>query len=160
MSDNAPHRRAPEFLIDRNGAWYHRGSAVRRESMVRLFAGMLEPKGDGYVLRTPEYDVPVSVEDAPFVIVDAEFLDSADGPQIWMLDSLGDRYLLGEEHPLYLRVDAERSETRAYISARNGMPALIHRNLFYRLAESAGFGMHDSESVLGLYSGGHFYALA
>jgi uncharacterized protein len=159
MSESTSRRRAAEFLIDRNGCWHHRGAPVQRESMIRLFAAMLAPKGGGYVLRTPEYDVPVSVEDAPIVLVDAQVIDTADGPQIWMLDSLGERYLLGAEHPLYLRIDAQRNETRAYLSARDGMPALIHRNLFYRLVEIAEFQMCNGENLLGLRSAGCFYAL-
>lgn len=150
-------RRTAGFHIDREGVWRHRGSVIRRESMVRLFAAMLERRDDRYVLLTPEQVLRVEVDDAPFVIVDMELLErSGDERDIVLVTNVGERHLLGPEHPLYLRRDAARDEVRAYQRIRDGMPALIHRHLFYRLAELA---RSNEDGVMGIYSGGRFYPL-
>lgn len=149
--------RPPEFHIDREGTWRYRGSVIGREAMVRLFAGMLRKRGEGYVLQTPEQVLQVRVDDAPFVIVDFEC--DADGgvPRVWMITSLGERLLLGREHPLWLRRDPGRGEVRAYVSMRDGIPALVHRNVFYRLAEMA--ETDPGSEKAGISSDGEFFAL-
>jgi hypothetical protein len=55
-----------------------------------------------------------------------------------MITDLGERFLLCREHPLFLREDPQRGEVRAYQRVRDGMTALVHRNVFYRMAEMAG----------------------
>lgn len=150
--------RPPDFHIDRHGTWRYRGSVIEREAMVRLFAGMLCKRGEHYVLRTPEQEVRVRVDDAPLLITDMEFSpDSAEVRRIWMITDLGERFLLCREHPLFLREDPQRGEVRAYQRVRDGMTALVHRNVFYRMAEMAGV---DGESgKAGVYSDGIFFAL-
>ena len=147
----------PDFHIDPQGSWRYRGSIIERESMVRLFAGMLQRRGEDYVLQTPEQVLRVRVDDAPFVVIDIECSVDDGVPRIWMITNLGERFLLGSEHPLFLREDPERGEVRAYQRVRDGMPALVHRNVFYRMAEMA---MVDGESgKMGVCSDGIFFAL-
>ena len=148
----------PDFHIDRHGTWRYRGSVIEREAMVRLFAGMLHKRGEHYVLQTPEQVLRVRVDDAPFLITDMEL--SADGAElrrIWMITDLGERFMLCREHPLFLREDRGRGEVRVYQRVRDGMPALVHRNVFYRMAEMAEI---DGESgMAGVRSDGAFFAL-
>lgn len=150
--------RSPDFHIDRNGTWRYRGSVIEREAMLRLFAGMLCKRGEHHVLRTPEQEVRVRVDDAPFLITDMELsADCAGLRRVWMITDLGDRFLLCREHPLFLREDPERGEVRAYQRVRCGMTALVHRNVFYRMAEMAEV---DTESgKTGVCSDGVFFAL-
>lgn len=149
--------RPPDFHIDRHGIWRYRGSVIEREAMVRLFAGMLHKRGEHYVLETPEQSLRVRVDDAPFLITDMECSAQDGVSHIWMITNLGERFLLGHQHPLFLREDPERGEVRAYQRVRDGMPALVHRNVFYRLAELAGI---DGESgKAGVRSDGIFFAL-
>jgi uncharacterized protein len=145
------------FRIDRDGVWYHHGTRVQRAAMVRLFAGMLRRHGAGYVLQTPEQRIAVSVEDAPFVVTDMQASVDGGTPRIWMSTSLGERYLLGHEHPLYLRETGVSREVRAYLTTRDGIPALVHRNVFYRLAESA--RLDDESGKAGVFSDGMFFPL-
>jgi uncharacterized protein len=149
--------RSSDFHIDRQGVWRYRGSIIEREAMVRLFAGMLQKRGADYVLQTPEQVLRVRVDDAPFVITDMECSADGDVPRIWMITNLGERFLLGREHPLYLREDTERGEVRAYQLVRNGMPALVHRNVFYRMAELARIDRERGKA--GVRSDGIFFAL-
>jgi len=124
-----------DFLIDRTGAWYYRGTRIEREAMVRMFARMLRRAGEQYFLATPEQKVSVVVEDAPFVVTDMETGEERGSAQILFRTNVSEIYLLGREHPLWLRAAPERKEVRAYLSTRDDMPALVHRNVFYRLAE-------------------------
>ena len=148
--------RPAEFHIDRDGVWRYRGSVVQRESMVRLFASMLACRDGRYVLVTPEQTLRVDVDDAPFVIVDMESPGEGEATQIVFVTSLGERFALGAGHPLYLCEDAARGEVRAYQTTRDSLPALVHRNVFYRLAEQA---RTNAEGVAGIHSGGRFFAL-
>ena len=60
-----------EMRIARDGTWFHQGSPIGRQEMVRLFSTILrrEPDG-GYVLVTPVEKLDIAVEDAPFVAVE------------------------------------------------------------------------------------------
>lgn len=146
-----------EFHIDREGTWYYRGTRVERDAMVRMFAAMLRRRGPDYFLETPEQKVRVSVDDAPFVLTDVESRVDEGVARIWMSTSLGERFLLGREHPLYLRASDSGNEVRAYVLTRDGIPALVHRNVFYRLAESVAV---DAESgKAGVWSDGVFFPL-
>jgi len=148
--------RAADFHIDRAGVWRHRGSVVQREAMVRLFASMLERRGGHYVLVTPEQTLRVDVDDAPFVIVDMENNEGGDAPTLVMLTNVGERFALGHDHPLYLHEDVERGEVRAYQMVRDRIPALVHRNVFYRLVELA---QANEDGVLGVLSSDCFFPL-
>ena len=66
--------------IARDGTWFHQGSPIGRQAMVRLFSTILrrEPDG-GYVLVTPVEKLDIAVEDAPFVAV--EMKAEGDGPR-------------------------------------------------------------------------------
>jgi hypothetical protein len=125
--------------------------------MVRMFAAMLRRSGTDYYLETPQQRVRVSVEDAPFVVTDMEQRVDDGVPRIWMGTSLGDRFLLGHEHPLYLEASAGGTEVRAYLLTRDGIPALIHRNVFYRLAESVTVDADSGKA--GVWSDGLFFPL-
>jgi hypothetical protein len=57
--------------IARDGTWYHEGSPIGREAMVRLFSTILRREPDGsFVLVTPVEKLAIEVEDAPFVAVE------------------------------------------------------------------------------------------
>lgn len=144
------------FHIDRDGVWRHRGSVIQRDAMVRLFASMLERRGERYVLVTPDQVLRVEVDDAPFVIVDMEECTDSASPGIVLITNIGERFALGPDHPLYLRDDDARNETRAYQRIRDALPALIHRNVFYRLAELA---HTNADGLMGVRSCGEFFPL-
>lgn len=148
--------RSADFHIDRDGVWRHRGSIVQREAMVRLFASMLRRRGERYVLVTPEQVLRVDVDDAPFVIIDAERVADVDPPQVVFITNTGERFALDTTHPLYVQEDALRGESRLYQRTRDGIPALVHRNVFYRLVELA---EENEAGVLGVRSAGAFFPL-
>jgi hypothetical protein len=152
----SPARRPADFAIDGEGIWLYRGSPIRREPLVRLLAGMLARQGDSFVLLTPEQALRVDVADAPFLITDCDAVE-ADGQRcIWLSSSLGERIPLDAEHPLTMR-NSPDGQLKAYVRLRDGLDAMLHRNVFYRLAEIATspevYGRH------GLSSCGLFFPL-
>jgi hypothetical protein len=148
----------PEFSIDREGVWHHRGVPIRREALLWLFAGMLRRGRDGaWVLESAGQRVPVDVVDAPFVATEARVEQEAARQRIWLRTSTGREVPVDREHPLLLRPDPVRGETRLYHRISQGLEALVHRNVFYRLAELA--EPEPRGERLGIHSDGAFFPL-
>jgi hypothetical protein len=152
---NPTHCGDSEMRIARDGTWYHQGTPIGREAMVRLFATILrrEPDG-GYVLVTPVEKLDIAVEDAPFVAV--EMKAEGDGPAQSLAFRLntGDLVTAGPEHPLRF-ADGEDGP-RPYLTVRRGMEALIARSVYYELANLAIAG---DDTPAGVWSKGVFFAI-
>ena len=54
-----------DIVIKANGQWFHEGSPIGREPLVRLFASVLRLDPDGYVLVTPIEKLSIVVEAGP-----------------------------------------------------------------------------------------------
>ena len=144
-----------EMRIARDGTWFHQGSPIGREAMVRLFSTILrrEP-GGGYVLVTPVEKLDIVVEDVPFVAVEMKAAgDGADAMLAFRLNT-GDLVTAGADHPLRFAPGADGP--RPYLGVRGGMEALIVRPVYYELAERA---LARDDGIPGVWSGGVFFAL-
>ncbi len=151
---NPTHCGDSEMRIARDGTWFHQGSPIGREAMVRLFSTVLRREPDGsYVLVTPVEKLDIVVEDAPFVAVEMKAEgDGADARLAFRLNT-GDLVTADRDHRLrFVRGD---DGPRPYISVRGGMEALLARPVYYELAERA--VQHDG--VDGVWSAGIFFAL-
>src|SRR6202000_1403445 len=58
-----------DIVIKKNGLWFHEGTPIGREALVRLFSTGLRKDPDGFHLVTPVEKMRITVEDAPFVAV-------------------------------------------------------------------------------------------
>jgi hypothetical protein len=126
-----------DIRIAADGSWYHEGRRFQRDSLVRLFAGVLRREADGYYLVTPAEKLRIEVEDAPFVASLIERID-ADGRQaIVFTTNIGTRVVVDREHPLRVEIDAASGEPRPYVQLHDGLEALIGRGAFYELASFA-----------------------
>jgi hypothetical protein len=149
---NPEHCGDSAMRIARDGIWYHEGSPIGRQEMVRLFSTILrrEPDG-GFVLVTPAEKLDIVVEDAPFVAV--ELKSEGEGPARSLAFRLntGDVVIAGPKHRL-------RFETgpHPYVEVRAGLDALIARPVYYELAELA---LAEGAAPVGLWSNGAFFAL-
>lgn len=123
-----------DLVIDINGRWIHEGAVIKRDKLVALFAKILLKKDDSYFLLTPTEKLEITVEDAPFVMVDFE-VEAAGTPQqvIWLTSNIGDRLPLSPEYPLLLK----GAEQRPYIQLWRGLDALIARPVYYNLIDLA-----------------------
>src|SRR5580693_2407286 len=58
-----------DIVIKKSGLWFHEGTPIGREALVRLFSTVLRKDEDGIYLVTPVEKMKITVEDAPFVAV-------------------------------------------------------------------------------------------
>lgn len=152
---NPTHCGDSEMRIARDGTWFHQGSPIGREAMVRLFSTILRREPDGsYVLVTPVENLSIAVEDAPFTAVEVK----SDG--IGQTRSLAFRLNTGEivvadaDHAIDIRGTDEGP--RPYLHVRGGLDALIGRAVYYELVNLA---LEDEGEATqpGIWSGGMFF---
>ncbi|WP_445193333.1 DUF1285 domain-containing protein [Sphingomonas sp. Tas61C01] len=152
---NPTHCGDSEMRIARDGTWYHQGSPIGREAMVRLFASILrrEPNGS-HVLVTPVEKLDIVVEDAPFVAVELKAEGSGRDTRLAFRLNTGDLVTAGPANPL--RFAAGEDGPRPYLAVRGGMEALVARPVYYELADRAGQG---DDGAFGVWSDGAFFGI-
>ena len=152
---NPTHCGDSEMRIARDGTWFHQGSPIGREAMVRLFSTILRREPDGsHVLVTPVEKLDIAVDDAPFVAVEMKAQgDGGDATLAFRLNT-GDLVTAGPRHALRFAVADDGP--RPYLHVRGGMEALVARPVYYELAERAIAG---EENVPGVWSDGAFFPL-
>lgn len=122
-----------DIVIRRDGLWFHEGSPIGREALVRLFSTVLRKDPDGYVLVTPAEKLSITVEDAPFVAVRVDQV----GDALQFVTNVGDTIEAGPDNAIRVQIDPASGEPRPYVHVRRGLEALISRPVFYELAEMA-----------------------
>ena len=152
---NPTHCGDSEMRIARDGTWYHQGSPIGREAMVRLFASILRREPDGsHVLVTPVEKLDIAVEDAPFVAVELKAEGSGRDARLAFRLNTGDLVTAGGANPL--RVARGEDGPRPYLAVRGGMEALVTRSVYYELADRAEAG---DDGAIGVWSDGAFFAI-
>ncbi|MCO7232259.1 MULTISPECIES: DUF1285 domain-containing protein [unclassified Cobetia] len=160
-----------DLVICADGRWMHEGTPIGRARLVHMLSRVLRREPDGsYCLVTPAEKVTIQVEDRPFLAVDCSRIESDSvqtepgqtepRPDVWQLvTDQGDVVRLEGETCLTL------SETPdglwlPEVPVRFGLAARLHRNLYYRLLESAEtHEQEDGSLTLGFMSGGRFQIL-
>ena len=143
-----------DIVIRRDGVWFHEGTAIGREALVRLFSTVLRKDPDGIHLVTPVEKMKITVEDAPFIAVRVD----RQGEALKFLTNVGDEVEAGPEN--YIRVEVgEDGEPRPYLHVRRGLEALIARPVFYELVEMAEERATADGLTLGVSSNGAWYAV-
>ena len=158
---------------------------MTRESLVSLFATILwKEENDGvteYFLKTPVQKLRIQVEDVPLLINDVGIVNEDGHSWLEFTTTTGDVVRLDDEHPIHLRHYLPNNEKnvaqnnnqektsqhvdvatpiRPYMLVRNGLTALIGRNVFYHLTEIGQLTEQDGETILTLQSGGRAYTLS
>ena len=141
-----------EMRIDAQGRWFHQGSQIKRDALVRVFSTILRREADRYFLVTPVEKLSIEVEDAPFVVVDMDVRGADETQEIAFATHTDDLVIADAEHPIRV---AEGPEIRPYVEVRAGLEALINRPVYYRLAELA----IETADGYGVYSRGKFFLL-
>ncbi|WP_282025989.1 DUF1285 domain-containing protein [Limimaricola cinnabarinus] len=144
-----------DMRIARDGTWFHEGTPIGRERMVKLFASILKREGDRHYLVTPVEKVGITVDDAPFVAVDV----AREGEDLLFTTNLGETALAGPDHPIRVVRDPETGEPAPYVEIRSGLEALIDRKSFYRLVELGETAPHEGADWFGVRSGGVFFPI-
>lgn len=147
---NPPYCGEMDLTICADGTWLHEGTPIGRPAMVRLFASILKREGDRFYLVSPVEKIGIRVEDAPFLVTDADIAQNV----ITFVTNMGERVTAGPDHAIIIRGTAE--VPRPYVHVRGGLEALIDRKTFYRLAAAADPGPDGRAAVR---SGGQSFAL-
>lgn len=122
-----------DIFIRKDGVWFHEGTPIGREQLVRLFSTVLRKDPDGIHLVTPVEKMRIQVEDAPFVAVRVDRV----GDALRFVTNVGDEVEAGPDNGIRVEMDEESGEPRPYLHVRAGLEALISRPVFYELVEMA-----------------------
>ena len=156
---NPPATGASDMRIGLDGAWYHLGSAITREPLVRLFASILRREKDGgYVLVTPVEKLSISVDDAPFVAVELHAEGAGSDQILTFRTNVGEVVQCGAAHPLSFRSEPVTGGLKPYLGVRDGLEALATRPVMFELVALADHRAGDRGGVEGVWSGGAFFA--
>ncbi|HEX5776164.1 MAG TPA: DUF1285 domain-containing protein [Caulobacteraceae bacterium] len=128
-----PHCGEIDIVIKRDGLWFHEGTPIGREALVRLFSTVLRKDDDGIYLVTPVEKLKITVEDAPFIAVRVD----RDGEVLRFTTNVGDEVEAGPDNPIRVEMCEGTGEPRPYLHVRRGLEALIARPVFYELVEMA-----------------------
>ncbi|MDG1826456.1 MAG: DUF1285 domain-containing protein [Henriciella sp.] len=149
-----------QMEIRRDGSWWHEGTRIGRERLVKLFSRILRKDPDGEIyLVTPYEKVIVHVEDAPFLAVRVDRVGEPGPDQVLVFKTnLDDVTMAGPDAPLRVETDPETLEPAPYVLVRGGLEAKLTRPVFYELANIA-VAHEGSVGKLGVWSNGVFYEL-
>jgi len=143
--------------ISRDGTWWYQGSPIRRQRMVRAFSRVLRREGDDYYLVTPVEKVRVEVELAPMLAVRMEARQGREGPEIAFQTNTGDLVVADRDHPI--RVRGSDEAPLPLVVVRDGIEALIARNVYYELVDQGELVDVDGGQRLVLRSRGEAFVL-
>lgn len=142
-----------DIAIRADGAWYHEGELIPRDSIVRLFASILRREDDGeFYLVTPGEKWRIQVELHPLIVTDINRVETTAGELLQATLNTGKIVDIGEAHPLFLET---RMGNVAAVQLPYGLSALFSRNAWYRLVAMADTGQTAPTVV----SGGQTYML-
>ncbi|MGI9403465.1 MAG: DUF1285 domain-containing protein [Hyphomicrobium sp.] len=157
---NPPYYGDIGLKICADGTWVYRDSPIRREALVKLFANVLRKDADGRTyLVTPAEKVDVEVKDAPFLAVEMEVRGTGRGQELILRTNVDDIVRCGPGHPLRFSVQEQSGGLKPYVRVRGRLDALLTRSLYYDLVGLAEEEMRGGCPVLGLWSGGTFFAM-
>ncbi|ATQ41773.1 DUF1285 domain-containing protein [Caulobacter mirabilis] len=148
---NPPHCGEIDIRIRKDGVWFHEGTPIGREALVRLFSTVLRLDPDGYHLVTPVEKMRIVVEDAPFIATRVDRV----GEALRFTTNVGDEVEAGPDNAIRVEMDPLTQEPRPYLHVRRGLEALIARPVFYELVEMA----NERGGVMGVTSNGAWFAV-
>lgn len=156
---NPPYNGHLPMRISRDGHWHYQGTRMEREELIRLFAGILRLEKGVYCLVTPVEKYSIDVDELPFVSRELEILNPGPHQQVVLTSNVGDRLVLGTEHPLGFHL-ASNGESLPSVEVRNGLCMLVQRSHYYQLADIALEQADNEQERPGIRSDGITFALS
>lgn len=123
-----------DIRIDSAGRWWHEGSQIKRDSIVRVFASILRrEKDDEYYLVTPGEKWRIQVDVLPLMVNDIDMHED-DASMVTFEATLntGKKVLVDADHGLFLE---PAQDNIAAVRLEHGLSALFSRSAWYRLVE-------------------------
>lgn len=149
-----------DIRITRDGTWHYLGTPIGRESLVKLFASVLNRDEFGeFWLVTPAEICRIRVDDAPFNAVEMTVGQDKHGQVIKFRSNIDEMVTAGPDHPIRVEIDPKTGEPSPYIMIRDGLEALIVRSVFYDLVSIGVEREVDGITMLGVSSRGVFFEI-
>lgn len=145
-----------DMVIKSDGSWWHEGTRITREPLVKLFASILRKDDDGETyLVTPVEKIKIEVEAAHFTAIRLDVDGSGENQRLFFTTNMGEIIEAGAERPIRVDIDVKTGEPRPYISVRGRLEALMTRPVFYELVE---YGVFTGDE-LGIFSNNAYFLL-
>ena len=158
--DWKPHSQGDiDIRIAADGTWFHQQRRFRRDSLVKLFAGVLRREDEEYFLVTPTEKLRIEVEDAPFIATLVERIEDNGRQAIVFTTNIGERIVADHEHAIRVEINTDTGLPRPYVHIREGLDALISRSAFYDLLNLAQEKDRDGAGYLSVTSLGEEFEL-
>ena len=126
-----------DIVIKANGDWFHDGSQIKRQSLIKLFSTILRREDDGdYYLLTPVEKWRIQVEQTALIIVDMDVVNVGQSDQkIIFTTNVDDQYTLSKKYPLTVLSFENSQQPVPIVSLEQKLTAKLTRSVFYRLAD-------------------------
>jgi uncharacterized protein len=149
-----------DMRIAADGTWFYLKTPIGRPALVKLFASVLKREGDKYHLVTPVEKCGIRVDDAPFLAVEFNVEDGANGRVLNFRTNVDDWVACGPEHGLRFEPEAGTGGLKPYLHVRRDLWAKVTRALFLDLVELGEERDVDGAVMFGVVSKGMFFAMA
>lgn len=149
-----------DMRIAADGTWFYMKTPIGRPALVKLFASVLKREADKYFLVTPVEKVGITVDDAPFLAVEMQVQDQADGPVLRFRTNVDDWIECGPDHALRFDPETGTGGLKPYLHVRRDLWAKLTRPLFYDLVALGEERDVDGRRMFGVASMNSFFAMA
>ena len=149
-----------DMRIATDGTWFYQKTPIGRPALVKLFASILKREGDKYFLVTPVEKVGLIVEEVPFLAVELKVEHDARSRLLRFRTNVDDWVAAGPGHALRFEPEHKTGGLKPYLHVRRELWAKVTRALFYDLVELGEERDVQGKPMLGVASGGEFYAMA
>jgi hypothetical protein len=149
-----------DMRIATDGTWFYMKTPIGRPALVKLFASVLKREGDSYFLVTPVEKCGITVDDAPFLAVELNIENGAEGRVLHFRTNVDDWVSCGPQHALRFEPEAGTGGLKPYLHVRRDLWAKVTRTLFFDLVEIGEEREVDGKAMFGVSSMGMFFAMA
>jgi hypothetical protein len=149
-----------DMRIAADGTWFYMKTPIGRPALVKLFASVLKREGDSYFLVTPVEKCGITVDDAPFLAVELNIEDGAEGRVLHFRTNVDDWVACGPQHALRFEPEAGTGGLKPYLHVRRDLWAKVTRTLFFDLVEIGEERDVEGRAMFGVSSMGAFFAMA
>lgn len=146
-----------DIVIKSDGSWWHMGTEIKRQKLVKLFASVLIYEDGQYFLKTPAEKMSITVEDVPFVIEQWQKVPCDTGDALEVTSNLGHRVIVSDDHPI--EVIEQNGEQRVYVTLHRRLKAVVHRNVYYQWIEIAQEKVLNGQNHLMIASGQQWFSI-
>src|SRR6202040_1843922 len=125
-----------DMRIATDGTWFYMKTPIGRPALVKLFASVLKREGDSYFLVTPVEKCGITVDDAPFLAVELNVENGAEGRVLNFRTNVDDWVSCGPQHALRFEPEAGTGGRGAYLRRGRDLWTKVTGALFFDLVES------------------------